>query len=147
RLEQGRVEAEPCEESRYQKASAVDSKEQSNQPEGSEMQTENQMLAVEASFAPFENRQHQGKQGDHHHDKRASLHINHMIKRTGKLVERNAFGYRPRCGQSRCPVAVGHHVHLDLERSAQAGPAHVRLREKINQVGDKEDLKGVKVGF
>src|SRR6478735_1253552 len=70
-----------------------------------------------------------------------------MVKGLRELRESDAFGGDPFRDYPSRQRAVRHHVQLDVESCAQPAPPDVWLDEEVNQVGDKEELKGMQVRF
>ena len=137
----------PEREPQQQRDSGVQHHENGHQPESSEMQAEDQMLSEELFPAPLQDRKQRRIQHHHDQNQRSGLHVHQVIKRSGELGKTDAFGCDSGLDQPGGQAAIGHHVQLNTERCAQPAPSKIRLDDKINQVRDKEELKGMQVRF
>ena len=109
------------------------------------MQAEDQISTEELLPAPLQDRKQHCIQDHHDQNQRPGLHVNQVIKRSGELGKANALRGDSGLDQPGGQAAIGHHVQLNTKRCAQPAPSKIRLDNKINQVRDKEELKGMQV--
>src|SRR5215831_18377204 len=109
------------------------------------MQCQDQMLSEVSFLAPLHQGEQQRRERNHYHHERPCLRVDYMIKRRGELLQRNTVGKDSALHQVRGELAIRQHVHVDVKGCAQAAPTGEGLQEKIEQVGDEEELKWVQI--
>src|SRR5947209_9133412 len=109
------------------------------------MQCQHQMLSEVSFLAPLHQGKQQRRQRDDYHHERPGLPVDYVIKRSGELLQRNAFRKDSLLYQVRSELAVRQHVHVNVKWRAQTGPSGKGLQAEEEQVGDEEELKRVQI--